>query len=567
MGLKEKKAKPWKDKRNPIQKCLVAVKKNWQLYLMALPAVVLLFCFAYMPMGGLVIAFKKYNFKKGIWGSDWMDPWYKNFEILFHNNAAALNAIRNTIFLNFLFIVCGTIFALALALAFNEVTNKYIKKLTQSFSFLPYFISTVVVGIFVTGLLGYENGVINRIITSFGGEKIAFYMEAKWWPMILVIVNIWKGAGYSAVVYLATISGFDNAYYEAAKIDGATRWQQTWYISLPLLRPTVITLTLLSVGKIMNADFGLFYNVTGDMPTLYATADVLDGLKVETAIENTAKDHRVRVIFPTGLKAVDHFADSNFEVVKRLNRHGKNWKNPSGCEHQQNFVAMCDEGGGMLVANFGLYEYEILPDQDNAIAVTLLRCVGEMGDWGVFPTWDSQMQGTYRMSYEAVPFAPGEIMEAYKEGYQFQSDLTVCQVPVASCGEIPPCEKTPCGGILSSGQASFPAKAKEESLKTGADGSLSGSGSFLEWEGQGLNLTGFKRQDEGGDVIVRFVNVSEGVVTLKIKKAGWMKGLYHSNVLEEAGEEIGESPEGYYVAEVRPFEIATFGAAISGAGR
>lgn len=276
MGLKEKKAKPWEDKRNPIQKCLVAVKKNWQLYLMALPAVVLLFCFAYMPMGGLVIAFKKYNFKKGIWGSDWMDPWYKNFEILFHNNAAALNAIRNTIFLNFLFIVCGTIFALALALAFNEVTNKYIKKLTQSFSFLPYFISTVVVGIFVTGLLGYENGVINRIITSFGGEKIAFYMEAKWWPMILVIVNIWKGAGYSAVVYLATISGFDNAYYEAAKIDGATRWQQTWYISLPLLRPTVITLTLLSVGKIMNADFGLFYNVTGDMPTLYATADVLD---------------------------------------------------------------------------------------------------------------------------------------------------------------------------------------------------------------------------------------------------------------------------------------------------
>ena len=263
-------------KKNPIMRFAAALKKNWQLYLMAAPAVVLLFCFAYMPMGGLVIAFKKYNFKMGIWGSPWMDPWYKNFELLFKNNTAALNAIRNTILLNFLFIGCGTVFALALSLAFNEITNKYIKKLTQSFSFLPYFISTVVVGIFVTGLLGYENGVINRIITSFGGEKIAFYMEAKWWPLILLIVNIWKGAGYSAVVYLATISGFDSGYYEAAKIDGASKWQQVWYISLPLLKPTVITLTLLSVGKIMNADFGLFYNVTGDMPTLYATTDVLD---------------------------------------------------------------------------------------------------------------------------------------------------------------------------------------------------------------------------------------------------------------------------------------------------
>lgn len=262
--------------KNIVHRSAVVLKKNWQLYLMAAPAVVLLFCFSYLPMAGLVIAFKKFNFKDGIWRSPWIDPWYKNFEVIFKNNTAALQAIRNTILLNLLFIVCGTIFALALSLAFNEISNKYIKKLTQSFSFLPYFISTVVVGIFVSGLLSYENGVVNRIITSLGGEKIAFYMEAKWWPMIMVLVNIWKGAGYSAVVYLATISGFDSSYYEAARIDGATRWQQTWYISLPLLKPTVITLTLLSVGKIMNADFGLFYNVTGDMPTLYATTDVLD---------------------------------------------------------------------------------------------------------------------------------------------------------------------------------------------------------------------------------------------------------------------------------------------------
>ncbi|MBQ7841710.1 MAG: sugar ABC transporter permease [Lachnospiraceae bacterium] len=263
-------------KRKLGERILLSIRNNWQLYAMSIPAVVLLFCFAYLPMGGLIIAFKKYNFRLGIWGSPFMDPWYKNFEILFKNNAVALNAIKNTIILNALFISVGTVFALALALCFNEISNKYIKKITQSITFLPYFISTVVIGIFVSGLLGFENGVINRIIVSLGGEKVAFYMEAKWWPWILLIVNIWKGAGYNAVVYLATISGIDSSYYEAAKIDGASRWQQTRYISLPLLKPTVITMTLLSVGKIMNSDFGLFYNVTGDMPTLYETADVID---------------------------------------------------------------------------------------------------------------------------------------------------------------------------------------------------------------------------------------------------------------------------------------------------
>lgn len=149
------------------------VKSNWQLYLMALPAVVFLFCFAYLPMGGLVIAFKSFDFRKGIWGSDWIHPWYKNFEILF-KSSNALVAMRNTVCLNLLFIAVGTIFALALALAFNEVNNKIFKKLTQSITFLPYFISTVVVGIFVTGLLGYENGVVNRVITSLGGRRLLF---------------------------------------------------------------------------------------------------------------------------------------------------------------------------------------------------------------------------------------------------------------------------------------------------------------------------------------------------------------------------------------------------------
>lgn len=299
----------------------MAIKKNWQLYLMALPAVGFLFCFAYLPMGGLVIAFKNFEYSKGIWGSDWADPWYKNFEIIFKNNSGMTQALRNTIFLNLLFIIVGAIFAVALAIAFNEISNKYLKKITQSLSFLPYFISTVVVGIFVSSLLNYDTGIINRLITNLGGEKIAFYMEPKWWPMILLVVNVWKGAGYSAVVYLATISGIDSSYYEAAEIDGASRWKQIWYITLPLLKPTVIVMTLMAVGKIMNADFGLFYNITGDMPTLYSTTDVLD----------TYIYRSLRTLGDVGISSATGFFQSvcGFVLVMIMNRVARKYDEES----------------------------------------------------------------------------------------------------------------------------------------------------------------------------------------------------------------------------------------------
>lgn len=258
------------------KKTLLAVKNNWQLYLMALPAIVLLFCFNYMPMGGLIIAFKKYSYKLGIFGSPWSDPWYKNFILLFRPGSAALFAMKNTLIMNALFIGVGTIVAVALAICFNEITNKWIKSITQSLSLLPYFISTVVIGVFISGLLSYDSGVINKVITFFGGEKIAFYQEPGLWPGIMLIVYIWHAVGYKAIIYMASISGIDESLYEAAMIDGANRWQQIKYITLPLLKPTVITMTLLAVGKIMNSDFGLFYNVTGDVPLLYETVDVID---------------------------------------------------------------------------------------------------------------------------------------------------------------------------------------------------------------------------------------------------------------------------------------------------
>jgi putative aldouronate transport system permease protein len=262
-------------KKSGDRSVLVSVRNNAQLYLMALPAAVLFFCFSYMPLVGLIIAFKRYTFDGGIFGSAWANPWYRNFQILF-NNPDAFRAMRNTLFLNALFIGVGTVFALLLSLCFNELKSPVYKKITQSITFLPFFISTVVVGVLVSGVLAYETGSLNGFLSSVGRSKVNFYMQPSYWPAIMLIVNIWKGAGYSSIVYLAAISGIDGAYYEAAEIDGASHFQQIWYVTLPLLRPTVIILTIMAVGKIMNADFGLFFNVTRDIPTLYPTVDVID---------------------------------------------------------------------------------------------------------------------------------------------------------------------------------------------------------------------------------------------------------------------------------------------------
>ena len=259
-----------------LHRTLLGIRAGWQLYAMALPAVALLVMFCYMPMFGTVLAFKRYRPLLGIWGSPWMEPLTRNFQVLFKNSPAAINAIKNTLLLNFLFIVVGTAFAIMLALAFNEIRHVWFKKITQSLSFLPYFISTVVLGIFASGLMNYDNGAINSMLAAMGFERVPFYTSPNMWPTILLISVIWKGAGYSSVVYLATIAGIDAELYEAAKIDGASRGDEMRYISLPMLQPTIIVLTLLSIGRIMNADFGLFYNVTQDMPSLYPTTDVLD---------------------------------------------------------------------------------------------------------------------------------------------------------------------------------------------------------------------------------------------------------------------------------------------------
>ncbi len=249
--------------------------RHWRLYTLAIPALVFLGLFNYWPMFGLVMAFKDFSFRKGILGSDWMDPLFNNFKILV-TSTHAHNAIRNTLLLNFLFIILGTIGALTLAVMLNEIKNKPFKKVTQSITLLPHFISWIVVGSFLSAILSYENGVINRLIDGVGLEKVIFYSSPQYWPAILAIESIWKHVGYGTVIYLAAIAGLSTTYYEAAEIDGATRIQRIFRITLPLLKPTIIILTLLRLGRIMNSDFGMFWHSTKNLYSLWSTTDVID---------------------------------------------------------------------------------------------------------------------------------------------------------------------------------------------------------------------------------------------------------------------------------------------------
>jgi len=251
------------------------MKLNGPVYAMFIPVAVLLFLFSYLPMAGVIIAFKDFDFTRGIFGSGWADPIWSNFEYLL-TSSQALRALRNTILLNLLFIVASLVFEVGLALLLHEIRLKFFKRVAQSITFLPFFISWIVVGVFVYNLLQYEYGIFNELLAWLGLGKVDFYNSPGWWPFILMLIMRWKFTGYGAIIYLAGLVSIDSSYYEAASIDGASRWEQIRYISLPMLRPTMIVLTLLAIGRILNADFGMFYALVGDAPMLFETTDVVD---------------------------------------------------------------------------------------------------------------------------------------------------------------------------------------------------------------------------------------------------------------------------------------------------
>ena len=250
------------------------LRKNPVLFLMLLPGMACLLLFNYIPMAGIVIAFKNINYAKGIFASDWVG--LKNFEFFF-NTPDAFNVTRNTLLYNLVFIVVGLVVAVLFAIALNEIRSKAAKKVYQSLMFLPYFLSWVVVSFLVYALLNPDYGFVNKIILEgMGIAPVSWYNEPKYWPYFIVFINLWKNVGYNSVIYFAAIPGISTEYYEAAEIDGATRWQQIRAITIPHLTPLMTIMTILNIGKIFHADFGLFYQTTMDSGTLYPVTNVLD---------------------------------------------------------------------------------------------------------------------------------------------------------------------------------------------------------------------------------------------------------------------------------------------------
>ncbi|MDR2648356.1 MAG: ABC transporter permease subunit [Clostridiales bacterium] len=265
---------PW-SRRKGAQGVAYEFWKNKSLYAMFIPACVVLFLFNYLPLFGLTLVFKKFDFGKGIFGSPIQTPWYGNFEFLFKNDGV-FRAVSNTLINNSLFIVFNTAASILLAILLNEIFHRRLKAIAQSMTLLPYFISTVVISVFIYQIFNTDNGMINSMLRSFGMERVSWYETAWYWRVILPIIYVWKNSGYMTVIYLATITGIDGTLFEAAEIDGAKRIQRICYITLPLLIPTIITMSLLAVGRILNSDFTFYYAIVGDNALLFNTADVLD---------------------------------------------------------------------------------------------------------------------------------------------------------------------------------------------------------------------------------------------------------------------------------------------------
>ncbi len=245
------------------------LRKYQELYLMMLPGIIYLFINNYLPIGGLSLAFKRYNYGLGVQDSPWCG--LSNFKFLFGTNDALI-ILRNTIGYNTVFIILGTIFAITVAIVLNEIRGELPKKVYQIFILIPYLVSMIIVSYIVYALLSSNSGYINHLF----GININWYISPQYWPYILVIVYLWKSFGYNSIIYYATVIGIDSALYEAAVVDGASRWQRIWHITLPGLRSTIITLTLLAIGKVFYSDFGLFYQVPMNSGMLYDATTTID---------------------------------------------------------------------------------------------------------------------------------------------------------------------------------------------------------------------------------------------------------------------------------------------------
>ncbi len=246
------------------------------LILMCLPAIIYFIAFSYAPLPGIWVAFVKYNYRDGIFGSRFIG--LDNFEFL-ATSGKLLELTKNTVLYNLAFILLGNFLAVFVAILLNEIQSKWFKKASQTVMFLPYFISQVLVGILVFYLLNYDTGLVNGILRNLGVAEESLwqpYSTPGVWPVLLVIIYLWQQTGYNSVVYFAAICGIDAEMMEAAKVDGANGFQRIRYILLPSLKPTIVVLLLFALGGIVKGNFGLFYNVVGTNPLLYSTTDIIE---------------------------------------------------------------------------------------------------------------------------------------------------------------------------------------------------------------------------------------------------------------------------------------------------
>ena len=255
-------------------------KKTLVLLTMVAPAAIWLLLLRYLPMGGIVLAFKDYkinprnpSFISNLLSSKWVG--LKNFEYLFKTDSAWI-MFRNTLGYNIVFIILGVIIPVAFAIMMNELTRKFVRKTYQTMMFFPYFLSWVVVSYFLNAFLDAQYGMIPAMQAAAGKEVTSWYTTPGPWPYLLVFANLWKNVGYSTVLYLAAITGIDANQYEAAAIDGASKWQQVLYVTIPHLRTMICILFIMNVGRIFASDFGLFYNVPMQNGALFSVTQTID---------------------------------------------------------------------------------------------------------------------------------------------------------------------------------------------------------------------------------------------------------------------------------------------------
>ncbi len=256
-----------------IRDVLQDFRRNKVILFMLIPAVLYYFIFMYVPMAGIVIAFKRLDYAAGIFGSEWVG--FDNFKFFFMSGQA-FNVTKNTFLYNLVFIIVNTSLQITVSIFLSEMRNKYLKKTTQTLMLMPYFISWVVVGAFIYNIFNYEFGAFNTFLKSFGFQPVDVMGTVGAWKYILVFFSAWNGVGYGSIVYMAAITGIDKELYEASELDGANIFQQIWRITIPSIKPTIIIMILLNVGSIFRGNFSMFYQIIGNNGLLFNSTDVID---------------------------------------------------------------------------------------------------------------------------------------------------------------------------------------------------------------------------------------------------------------------------------------------------